>query len=335
MITASPHRTAGSGRVGTGSATASTSDDGAPRASERFTPAEVPCRPDALNEALWLLRHSSNGSDAVRPWVAALMQAIPDEVSDADELHRLLLRTRRSLAPRGSSDLDSSLRQVRRHSSLYTPRSCSCLRRAWEAYLGRLGRLLMPVSDLPWGTAWLVTCNGEVQADRHGALTVAAIGRVLRVWHDEAPAIPAALTCLEVQVGTGVEGHPLVTVLWGQGAGRRTVTLQALSPERSALVVPWFSYHPTEAASLAEWVTRWSLDMVHVVTGLARGLTRGELGTQVMAVARALEGERFDLLPADARKVAAHLSGEWTGSALDLVHAALAITGDRQAKAPV
>jgi len=268
-----------------------------------FDADQVPCRPDAIGEIYARLGWYRGTLE--RAGIAGVVEAAfadrPADLTDADAAHRHLLTARRTLRRTvriHAHIADPLVRAIRPHSRLYGPRSCSCLRDAWEQFCDPLTQTIQALGR---GCRWAVQEDtGVTYGDTH----VYGLGGLVRTFDppSRADTIPQHLT-----VTIPDDDHLQVTRRL-RGA-TRTITWTRMTHAQATLA--WRSHGlgngPTLVA-VPDDAARVAVDLAWAGEGLLDAL--------------ADLTDRMGALTPEARLAAVELAHGWTGTLDELLHTA-------------
>lgn len=301
----------------------------------RFRPADVPCT-DVPLLTYGLQSAAAHGGTSGR-----IAQEILDRIgelgTDATGIHRYLLdqRTRvRREAPWLRGDVDAALKWVRRHSTIYSERSCDCLRAAYRAWIADVEAALDPLTTP-------VTADVAARwAVSDGPLLYHDVGEKLAFIHLQ-DRLELQLTKIgryrEIAVDIGDDGGwPVVTVTRvggrasaaqlpaGQRRPRNKVVLRfvPLTVEQSR-AADAIRYGEKTLQVAGSWVHTWPAPLVTLIAAHPRYGDDAERRPQRWALTLVKLGF-LDLSPL-AQHVTARLNPGWSGTAAELLATARAV----------
>lgn len=282
-----------------------------------FDEDNVPCDSTRLRECYYSIELSAAraAEHGYESYATAVLAGAPADRTDGKAAHRYLIAqskaARRTYGP-GRAALRSALESARRHSRLYSRRTCECLQAAFAEFLSQLEDLL---GSLPGGRGdvWAVTgLRGGAYEDRDAPLTP----RVLVNSHDRYPLTLSDLGLsgyarMEVRV---VDGGSRLEVCRGKGPSRIPQVWRRLEGARARVAASLRYAVPAPAAAVAEWPD----GLAEIVLGLSKGRNMFATVTSLLAAGA------VSLHPAEAH-AAAVLAPTWPGSGPALLLAAKAI----------
>lgn len=279
-----------------------------------FDPDQVPCT--GLRKYLFWEDVEHLADHHPDPEVRAMgaeLRAV-DEPSGID-MHRFALAARRRMSKYdpGAWRVKRILDMVRRHSPLYTPRVCLCLRSARDRFVEQVELLLTALDRV--GDVWTVARDGQVLADYTYLTTfgrlMSALGESTYRWQE------ASWHGVGYQVVADAAAST-ITVTITRGRVRSVATLRGLDPARSELA-RFLDHVPSDGKDVT--IGRWLLTWPDAAVTTARRLQfRGP--TFLSKAIPELLDAGLGSLDEDAQHLVVRLAQKWAGTPTELVHTA-------------